>query len=140
MFLNYRESCQRIIELEQTICQLQIRIDQLEPLADQQLQQPAHQLPQLPNEDLKAQFCNGNFLWKIPDFGRTLEQMRRDTQFVQYSRPFCTSVYGYRMRLRCNVVSDEEKGEQHLALFIHLMRGENDDYLDWPFRVKKKLF
>merc|ERR1711860_23956 len=46
-----RESCQRIIELEQTICQLQIRIDQLEPLADQQLQQPAHQLPQLPNED-----------------------------------------------------------------------------------------
>ena len=36
------------------------------------------------------------------------------------------------MCLRCNVHLDA-RGEQHLGLFLHLMQGEEDDLLEWPF-------
>lgn len=99
--------------------------------------------------------CNGRFVWKIPGFSGFLEKMRHNHAFVLYSRGFYTSPFGYKVRsvidadksfdyhmqgsmfqlcLRCNV--HIIGGEENLGLFIHLMRGDNDDILPWPFSGK----
>eukprot|EP00090_Calanus_glacialis_P002355 TRINITY_DN11751_c0_g1_i3.p1 TRINITY_DN11751_c0_g1~~TRINITY_DN11751_c0_g1_i3.p1 ORF type:complete len:138 (+),score=23.59 TRINITY_DN11751_c0_g1_i3:245-658(+) len=57
--------------------------------------------------------------------------MRNCHSFVVYSKPFYTSVFGYKMCLRSNVYYAE--GDEHLGVFLHLMRGENDDCLTWPW-------
>ena len=74
--------------------------------------------------------------------------MRNCHSFVVYSKPFYTSVFGYKMCLRSNVYyaegefmfHDQENserftiaGDEHLGVFLHLMRGENDDCLSWPW-------
>ena len=51
-----------------------------------------------------------------------------------YSPPFYSHIGGYKMCL--NVVangSGDDKGT-HITVGVHLMRGENDDLLKWPFR------
>lgn len=42
----------------------------------------------------------------------------------------------FRIRLRCNVTI-AQGNEEHLGLFIHVVRGDNDDALRWPMQVKK---
>ncbi len=81
-----------------------------------------------------GRYCNGNFVWRIPSFSDVHEQMRHSHSFVLYSSGFYTSPFGYKLCLRCNVTID--KGEEYLGLFIHIMRGENDDVLKWPLQAR----
>jgi hypothetical protein len=59
--------------------------------------------------------------------------MRHLHSFVLYSDGFYTSPFGYKLCLRCNVAI--EQGEEYLALYVHVMKGENDDSLKWPLQV-----
>ena len=61
-------------------------------------------------------------------------EQRRKMDDEWYSPPFYTHPRGYKMCLRvlCNG-RGSGKGT-HVSLFIHLMRGEFDEHLRWPFR------
>jgi hypothetical protein len=118
-----RELYQRVVSLEQKNCQQEIKINQLE----QQVS-----MTQLSCEDdLAGRYCNGSFVWKIKNFSEIHQKMRNCHSFVVYSKGFYTSVFGYRMCLRSNLYYSE--GEEHLGIFLHLVRGENDDCLTWPW-------
>ena len=41
--------------------------------------------------------------------------------------------------MRINLNGIEDGVGKHVALFIHLMRGDHDDFLQWPFAKKFKL-
>ena len=136
-----RELYQRVVSLEQKSCQQEIKINQLE----QQLVRT--QLSQ--EDDLTGRYCNGSFVWKIRNFSEIHQKMRNCHSFVVYSKGFYTSVFGYKMCLRSNVYYTEGRGnhcpcpedtnllpspgDEHLGIFLHLMRGENDDCITWPW-------
>ena len=52
---------------------------------------------------------------------------------VVYSPPFYTSPGGYKMCLQVNANGSGKGKDTHVSVFVHLMRGENDDHLTWPF-------
>ena len=50
-----------------------------------------------------------------------------------YSPAFYTSPGGYKMCI-CVIANGNGKGEgTHVSVFAHLMKGENDNHLPWPF-------
>ena len=61
----------------------------------------------------------------------TLTEFSKRKQFdnVLYSSLFYSHPQGYKFCLCC--ANDNEKNA-HLSVFVHLMRGEHDDYLHWP--------
>ena len=117
-----RDLFQRVVQLEQKNCQLEI--------ANAQLDKRLRSLPPPPSD--AGRFCQGRFVWTLGNFARCHERMRRSRSHVEYSPAFYTSAFGYRVCLRCNVTLDG--GEEHLGLFVHLAAGENDAHLAWPFR------
>ena len=62
---------------------------------------------------------------------RFTEKKKYDT--VVYSPPFLTHNRGYKMCLKvyCNG-NDQSKGKW-LSIYAYLMKGEYDDFLEWPF-------
>eukprot|EP00092_Neocalanus_flemingeri_P012024 GFUD01012961.1.p1 GENE.GFUD01012961.1~~GFUD01012961.1.p1 ORF type:complete len:456 (+),score=126.82 GFUD01012961.1:78-1445(+) len=118
-----KELYQRVVSLEQKSCQQEIRMEQLE----QQLVR-SHLAQE---DDSIGRYCNGSFVWKIRNFSEIHQKMRNSHSFVEYSKGFYSSVFGYKMCLRSNVYYDE--GDEHLGIFLHLMKGENDDCLTWPW-------
>ena len=50
------------------------------------------------------------------------------------STPFYTHFGGYKMCLRVNANGNGDGKGTHMSVFTHLMKGENDNNLKWPFR------
>ena len=51
-----------------------------------------------------------------------------------YSRPLYTHLGGYKMRLNIYLNGTGSGKGTHLSVFGTLIRGENDDHLNWPFK------
>ena len=70
-----------------------------------------------------------------PDFTMTdFEQHKKDGD-VWHSPPFYSHISGYKMCLRVRAKGQGEgKGANDVSVFVHLMRGEYDAILKWPFR------
>ena len=58
----------------------------------------------------------------------------KDSDMPWYSQPFYSHVQGYKLCLRVDVNGVGDGRGTHLSVHIHLMRGEFDSYLMWPFR------
>ena len=67
--------------------------------------------------ELKQIAKDGNTLYRIKSY---------------YTCPFFTHYKGYKMQIRVYPFGDK-KGNSNMSLYLHLMRGENDDTLKWPF-------
>lgn len=65
----------------------------------------------------------------LSDFER-----RRKENEVWYSAPFYTHQQGYKMCLRVYVNGVGEGENNSVSVYVCLMSGEFDDYLEWPFR------
>ena len=50
-----------------------------------------------------------------------------------YSPAFYTSPKGYKMCIGVDANGNEDGKDTHVSVFAFLMKGENDDYLSWPF-------
>ena len=120
----------RVVQLEQKNCRLEIEGRRVEGLLREMKLRSDHKT----TRDL-GRFCGGSYLWRITDFAEQQEQMRHSHSYVLYSPSFYTSVFGYRLCLRCNVTI-AQGNEEHLGLFIHVVRGDNDDTLRWPMQVR----
>ena len=77
---------------------------------------------------MESRVCVPPFEFTMRDF----EQLKTDND-IWYSPSFYTHERGYRMCVRVHVNGDDAAKGEHVSVFIHLMRGEWDNYLKWPF-------
>ncbi|XP_038213525.1 TNF receptor-associated factor 6-like [Zerene cesonia] len=82
------------------------------------------------NNDMLLRYCMGHYIWKVDNFKARLDAMIKDHNKMLYSPGFYTSPNGYRFCVRLNI---SPLNPLCFALHVHLMKTENDDYLDWPF-------
>lgn len=82
---------------------------------------------------MKGRFCNGTYTWRIKNYVQCREDSINGLTTPKYSRPFYTSCYGYKLCMRINLNGVEGEVGKHVALYVHMMRGDYDDNLDWPF-------
>jgi TNF receptor-associated factor 6 len=89
--------------------------------------------------DLDTRCSHGFFQWKITEFARRSREAQNGTTTVIHSPGFYSSFRGHKMCLRVNLNGVESGYGTHLSLFVHLMRGEFDDEVTWPFAGKIRL-
>ena len=61
-------------------------------------------------------------------------QQRKLKNDVWFSLPFHTHLRGYKLCLSVNASGWGDRDGTHLSVSVHMMRGEFDDQLKWPFR------
>ena len=101
-------------------------------------------------ETIRELHCNGTYIFKIPHFSQEMERAKYNFSYSIHSNPFYTSSFGYKMCLRINPYGCDNFRGESLSIFLHVMKGEWDDTLTWPFtgqiiltlfdRVKNKQF
>ena len=57
----------------------------------------------------------------------------KKTNSYWYSQPFYSSDKGYKLQLRVYANGYGSGEGTHLSVYVHLMKGEYDDTLSWPF-------
>ena len=124
----FRELYQKVISLEQIQLQQEMKISELTSQIE---------LMRTDKQELTNRHANGEFLWRINNFSNYHQKLRNNHNFLIYSKGFYTSYYGYKVCLRSNLYISE--GEEYLGIFVHFMRGDNDDILDWPWRGRVRI-
>ena len=124
----FRELYQKVISLEQIQLQQEMKISELTSQIE---------LMRTDKQELTNRYANGEFLWRINNFSNYHQKLRNNHNFLIYSKGFYTSYYGYKVCLRSNLYISE--GEEYLGIFVHFMRGDNDDILDWPWRGRVRI-
>ena len=71
-------------------------------------------------------------IFKWSNYERMLDKSRDKGKFY-YFRPFYTHSGGYKMQLRIYPSGVDHGRGTHISLYCHIMKGENDDNLKWPF-------
>ena len=88
-----------------------------------------------------AKTCSGKFFWSIQGFKGLKQKALKGELVTLHSQPFYTSAWGYKMCLRANITvprtpNNGAPQQQNLSLFVHVMQGDNDAFLLWPFTGK----
>lgn len=126
-----RELFQRNTQLEQRHREQEIKMVTLRQRLAECETQVALMKECAANSD--GQYCNGQYVWRLNGFSRLIQEARHGGHSrLVHSPGFYTGPFGYRVCLRLNVVAKDANGE-FLSLFIHLMQGDHDDVLEWPF-------
>ena len=76
------------------------------------------------------------FVWKINNFSEIFRQAKTDEFQRVESAPFYTENYGYKLKLSMKPNGSGPGKNTHLSVFIHVMKGEYDAILPWPFKKK----
>ena len=69
-----------------------------------------------------------------PDVKLTDFQMHKKAGDDWFSPPFYSHIGGYKMCLSVDAKGLGGGEDTHVSVFVHLMRGEHDNQLKWPFR------
>lgn len=126
-----RELFQRNTQLEQRHREQEIKMGTLR----QRLAECETQLAFMKESAANAhgQYCNGQYVWRLRNFSRLVQEARHTGHSsLVHSPGFYTEAFGYRVCLRLNIVVRTDK-MAFMSLFIHLMQGDYDDVLEWPF-------
>ncbi|XP_071447558.1 TNF receptor-associated factor 6-like isoform X2 [Hetaerina americana] len=130
---------ERIILLEQRAHEQDIVVENLRrKVAELQEPKGAGTAWAAQEEKLVLRCCHGLFAWRIKDFSAQLELMQgalsrpaQSTPQMLYSPRFYTQpTFGYRFCVRLNL---SPRNPGHLSLVVHVVRGDFDDILHWPF-------
>jgi len=71
---------------------------------------------------------------EITNYNSTVAKTRE----LYFSKPFYTHSGGYKMQLSV-YPNGTTRNSTHLSLSIYIMKGENDDHLEWPFAGSVKI-
>ena len=80
--------------------------------------------------NMQAQLRQMPVLYKFTNFSQLQHKTANDEI---YSPAFYTSPKGYKMCIRVYANGDGHGKGTHVSVFAYLLKGENDDYLLWPF-------
>ena len=61
-------------------------------------------------------------------------QEKKEKNKVWFSDPVYSHFGGYKMCLRVDANGHNEGRGTHVSVYVHLMRGDNDNNLKWPFK------
>ena len=114
---------QRVTELETRVGELNMKF----PMAAAKL--PSSGQSQHPDTHVTGTFKPIGAEFTMTNFE---EYRREDDEW--YSSHFYTHPNGYKMCLRVNASGHGSGKGTHLSVFVHLMKGEFDDQLKWPFQ------
>ena len=89
---------------------------------------------QITIRDMQAQSRKMPITYKLTNFN----QHKTDDDIV-YNPAFYTSPKGYKMCISVYANGDGDGEDTHVSVFAYLMKGENDDFLQWPFTGKVTL-
>ena len=81
---------------------------------------------------IEGRFCGGTYHWRIRNF----YQCRQDAitgAVAQFSPAIYTNLYGYTFCMMIYLNGMNSGVGTHVALFVHMMQGEYDRRLTWPF-------
>ena len=92
-------------------------------------------------DDLKAQIQRRpsescKFMWRIENWGKTLENAKMKKTTTLYSSGFYTGYPGYKL---CMCIDPDEEGEGHVGVYLIIMKGDFDHQLQWPFPYSYRL-
>ena len=87
--------------------------------------------------EFEGRVCNGTYIWRIQNYRQCRQEAISNPMSAMHSHPFYTSLYGYKMCLRINLNGVDGGVGKHIALFLHMMQGEYDNILEWPFCGKQ---
>ncbi|XP_033111167.1 TNF receptor-associated factor 6-like [Anneissia japonica] len=129
--LKYQE--QKTAVQEQKIFELHSKV----LLGDQKLAEKNEIIDILKDQlrNIEARNCGGKFYWKLEHFHSLCEEanLKGSDSVVRHSVGFYTSFYGYKLCVRVNL-NCKDPNQGYVSLFIHFMKGDFDDYLEWPFQ------
>ena len=83
---------------------------------------------QIKISNMQAQSRKMPVLYKFINFSQ-----HKTANDETYSPAFYTSPKGYKMCINVNANGHGNGEHTHVSVFVYIMKGENDDYLPWPF-------
>lgn len=115
---------EKLTELEQRSMEYMIRMKNMSTQWDRCLSGTNYS--KFSNPEMNS----GVLVWKVPKFREMVTQMKMDRNHACYSPMFSTSEFGYRFRVRLML---SPKNSDALAILLHLVKGNYDFILKWPF-------
>ena len=145
--------CKSYPQLKDEVCRLKDKIKQQEDQIKQQGDQIKLQMEEIKKQQNQQQV---ELNYQVENFKQKLEQQgiqrllslrtppvdmvmdsfreRKIENNVWYSPPFYSHLGGYKMCLMVDANGQGDGAGTHVSVYVHLMRGEFDDRLKWPFR------
>jgi TNF receptor-associated factor 2 len=89
---------------------------------------------------LEVPSFDGTLKWKIDDFKRVMDKALGGSTTEFYSPIFyLQGNNGYKMRLRLSPNGLNGGKNSHMSLFLLILKGDCDDGLAWPLKIKLQL-
>ncbi|PIK43770.1 tumor necrosis factor receptor-associated factor 6 [Apostichopus japonicus] len=86
------------------------------------------------NQAHTNRFCNGTFIWRLQNYMKMRDDAMKGATSVQHSDGFYTALYGYKLCIRVNINATDSIRGAYISLFVHFMKGEYDNIVEWPFK------
>ena len=86
--------------------------------------------------ELEGRVCNGSYTWRIENYQQHRQAAINGIATCILSPPFYTSLSGYKLCLRVNLNGVDSGVGKYIAMFVHMMQGDYDNSLAWPFTGK----
>ena len=83
--------------------------------------------------EFEGRVCNGSYIWRIENYRQRRQDAISGIAPAVHSPTFYTSLYGYKLCLRINLNGVDSGVGRYIALFVHMMQGDYDSILEWPF-------
>ena len=83
--------------------------------------------------EVLGRVCNGSYTWRIENFTQCRQDAVTGVATEMYSPAFYTSQGGYKLCVRINLNGVDSGAGKHIAVFVHMMQGDFDAILTWPF-------
>ena len=83
--------------------------------------------------EYEGRVCNGSYIWRIENYRQCRQDAINGVMPAIHSPAFYTSLYGYKLCMRINLNGVDRGVGKHVALFVHMMQGDYDTILEWPF-------
>ncbi|XP_067043185.1 TNF receptor-associated factor 6-like isoform X2 [Acropora muricata] len=143
LLMNLATLCQRqqteINELRRLVNEGKGVVEHLEHRLNESYMTPLQELTiRLNRQETKAfefegRVCNGSYTWKIENYRQRRQDAISGIATALHSPAFYTSLYGYKLCLRINLNGVDSGVGRYIALFVHMMQGDYDSILEWPF-------
>ncbi|KAL9955416.1 hypothetical protein ACROYT_G036739 [Oculina patagonica] len=138
--LSTRTERQRneIDEMRHSITALTNAVHRLEQQIKESFARQERPLQEMSIRSLECErrFCNGTYIWRIDNYTQCREDAINEVMTTIYSPSFYTSPYGYKLCMRINLNGVGSGVGKSVTLYVHMVKGDYDHTLDWPFTGK----
>ncbi|XP_068761369.1 TNF receptor-associated factor 6-like [Montipora capricornis] len=89
--------------------------------------------------EYEGRVCNGSYIWRIENYRQCRQDAVNGVMTAIYSPAIHTNLFGYKLCMRINLNGVDSGVGKFVALFVHMMQGDYDNILEWPFTGRIEL-